>query len=118
MASVTSPESRRDGQFRDRIMEVDEFPTGTFELTQPMVLDAIPADLQETTVSATGDLTLHGVTQSVTFDLKARRNGATIEVNGSVPVTFTDYGIDDPSGGPASVGDTGEMEFLLVLAKS
>ena len=118
MASVTSPESQRDGQFRNRIMETDEFPTGTFELTQPIVLDAVPADLEEVTVSATGDLTLHGVTRSVTFDLLARRNGATIEVNGSVPVTFSDYEIDDPSGGPASVGDTGEMEFLLVLTKS
>jgi hypothetical protein len=33
MASVTSDQSRRDGQFRGRIMEVDTYPTATFELT-------------------------------------------------------------------------------------
>jgi len=54
----------------------------------------------------------------VSFPLKGRRNGATIEVNGTIPVTFADYGIDNPSGGPAQVGDTGEVEVLLAFAKS
>jgi hypothetical protein len=34
-----------------------------------------------------------------------------------VPITFSDYSIDNPSGGPASVGNTGELEFLLVFAE-
>jgi hypothetical protein len=41
-----------------------------------------------------------------------------IQVSGSVPITFADYSIDNPSGGPASVGDSGTLEFLLVLAKA
>jgi len=32
-------------------------------------------------------------------------------------VTFADYGIDDPSGGPASVGEDGELEVLLVFSR-
>ena len=32
-------------------------------------------------------------------------------------VTFADYEIDDPSGGPASVGSDGELEVLLVFAR-
>jgi polyisoprenoid-binding protein YceI len=117
MKTFSSGESQRDGQFRNRIMETSEFPTATFELTSPIALTAIPDNLVEATVPATGKLTLHGTTKEITFDLKARRNGARIEVNGSVPVTFSDYGIDNPSGGPARVGDQGQLEFLLLFTK-
>jgi polyisoprenoid-binding protein YceI len=68
-------------------------------------------------VEATGDLTLHGVTREVTVPLTARLRGSTFAVDGSVTVTFTDFGIDDPSGGPASVGTDGELEVLLVFTR-
>jgi polyisoprenoid-binding protein YceI len=117
MTTFESGESRRDGQFEGRIMEVDQFPTATFELTSPIELGAVPADGEETTATATGDLTLHGVTREVTIDLVARSDGSTFAVDGSIPVTFSDYEIDDPSGGPASVGDDGELEVLLVFGR-
>ncbi len=117
MKTFASGESQRDGQFRNRIMETSEFPTATFELSSPIQLASIPDNLVEITVPVTGRLTMHGTTKDISFNLKARRNGARLEVNGSVPITFSDYGINNPSGGPASVGDNGEMEFLLVFAK-
>jgi polyisoprenoid-binding protein YceI len=116
LTSVSSDDDRRDNQFRTRIMDTSSFPTATFVLTEPVDLTSVPADLEEVTVSATGELTLRGVTNEVTFDLTARRNGEAIEVNGTIPITFADYEIPDASFGPASVGDTGEIEFLLVLA--
>jgi polyisoprenoid-binding protein YceI len=117
MTQVSSDESQRDGQFQNRIMNTSRFPTATFELTAPLELTTIPDNLVQVTVKATGKLTLHGTTNTVTFDLLAQRNGAHIEVNGTIPVTFSDYGINNPSGGPASVGDSGDLEFLLVLTK-
>ena len=117
MTTFESGESRRDGQFEGRIMEVDEFPTATFVLTEPIELGAVPADGEEITATATGDLTLHGVTREVTIDLVARLDGSTFAVDGSTTVTFSDYDIDDPSGGPASVGDDGELEVLLVFSR-
>ena len=117
MKQVSSDESRRDGQFQNRIMETSTFPTATFELTTPIELGSIPENGVEITVKATGQLTLHGTTNTVTFDLLARRNGAHIEANGTIPITFSDYDIDNPSGGPASVGDNGDLEFLLVFTK-
>jgi polyisoprenoid-binding protein YceI len=116
MATVTSDESRRDGQFRNRIMSTDQFPTSSFTLTSPINLGNTPADGQTITASATGDLTLRGVTKSVTFEVKARRTGGTLEVNGEIPIVFPDWSIPNPSGGPAQVGDEGSLEFLLVLA--
>jgi polyisoprenoid-binding protein YceI len=117
MATFESDDSRRDGQFRGRIMETDAFPTATFTLTAPVDLGSVPADGEEVTVEATGDLTMHGVTRPITFPLTARLSGATFAANATIPITFTDYDIDDPSGGPASVGDTGELEVLLVFSR-
>lgn len=117
MATFESDESRRDSQFQGRIMEVDQFPTATFSLTEPVDLGGEPADGEELTVTATGDLTMHGVTRSITFELTAKRTGGTFAANATIPITFTDYGIDDPSGGPAQVGTTGELELLLVFGR-
>jgi polyisoprenoid-binding protein YceI len=116
MTTVTSDESRRDNQFRGRIMDTATYPSATFELTEPIDLEAVPDDLEEVTASVTGELTLRGVTNEVTFDLTARRNDDTIEVNGAIPISLADYDIPDASLGPATVGDTGEVEFLLVFA--
>lgn len=117
MTTLTSDESRRDGQVHSRILETSQFPTATFELTEPVDFGE-PADLEEITVQATGDLTVHGVTNSVTIDLVARLNGSTIEVTGNIPVTWADYDISDPSGGPAQVEDSGEIEFALSFAQA
>jgi polyisoprenoid-binding protein YceI len=117
MATFESDESRRDGQFEGRIMDVATYPTATFTLTQPIDLGAIPADLEEITVAATGELTLHGTTQEVTFDLVARRNGADIEVTGSLTIVFDEWGIPNPSNAAASTGDEGLLELALVLTR-
>jgi polyisoprenoid-binding protein YceI len=117
MTTVASDESRRDGQFRNRIMDTATFPTATFSLSEPIELGAVPGDGEQLTRTVTGELTLRGVTQSVTFELTARRNGATIEANGIIPIDFDDYEIPDASGGPATVGRNGEVELLLVFAR-
>ncbi len=118
MATIKSDQSQRDGQFQGRIMNTSQFPTATFELTSPIVLASIPDNLVEVTVQVSGKLTLHGTTKDVTFPLKARRNGAQLEVNGTIPITFSDYNINNPSGGPASVGNTGQLEFVLQFGPS
>lgn len=118
VASITSDDARRDGQFRGRIMDTETFPTATFSLTEPIALNTLPPEGEERMVSATGELTLRGVTNAVTFDLLARRSGGAIEVNGTIPVDFDAFAIPDASGGPASVGRTGELELLLVFEEA
>jgi hypothetical protein len=59
---------------------------------------------------------MHGTTRTVTFQLPARRSGATIQVSGSVPITFADWNISNPSGGPATTEDHGILEFLINFA--
>ena len=117
MTTVASDEDRRDGQFHGRIMDTATFPTATFTLSEPIDLGSVPADGDVVNHTVTGDLTLRGVTNPVTFELTARRNGATIEANGSIAVDFDDFQIPDASGGPASVGRDGELELLLVFTR-
>ncbi len=52
MTTVTSDESRRDGQFRGRIMDVASHPTSTFTLTSPIDFREVPADGARLTAEA------------------------------------------------------------------
>lgn len=115
VASITSDDSRRDNQFRGRIMTTSEFPTATFVLTEPIELGVEPADGAEVTTSATGELTLRGVTNTVTFDLTARQEGDRIGVLGDIPIVFADYAIANPSNPGVTTEDHGLLEFVLVF---
>lgn len=117
MASVESDESRRDGQFRGRIMDTATHPAASFTLTEPIELGSVPDDGVEVTHAVTGALTLRGVTRQIGFELIARRNGPRIEANAIIEIAFDDFAIPDASGGPASVGRDGELELLLVFTR-
>ncbi len=118
MTTFKSDESRRDGQFKGRIMAVDQFPTSTFTLTEPIDFGAVPADGQTITATATGDLTLRGVTKPVTFELQATFKNGRIGVLGQIPVLFSDFGIPNPSIATISTEDNGLLEFVLIFDKA
>lgn len=118
MTTFESDESRRDGQFNGRIMAVDEFPTATFVLTSPIEFGAIPAPGEVVTATATGDLTLRGVTQSVTFEVNAAYDNDIIGVQGNIAVEFADYGIPNPSFATISTEDNGLLEFVLAFERA
>jgi polyisoprenoid-binding protein YceI len=117
MTTFSSDSNQRDNQFDDRIMAVDQFPTSTFELTSPIQFGSIPKEGEVVTATATGDLTLHGVTKSVTFEVQATTLHGRIGVLGNIPVTFADYSIPNPSNGVAKTEDHGLLEFILVFSK-
>lgn len=118
MASVHSDAAQRDGQFRGRIMNVSKFPTATFKLSDPIALPGTGDNGQAVTVQARGDLTLRGTTKEVTIDLSAVRDGANFTVKGTVPIVFADWNIPNPTFGPATTEDHGQIEFLVVFSKS
>ncbi|MGY1856653.1 YceI family protein [Modestobacter sp. SYSU DS0290] len=115
VASITTDSDRRDGYFRDNVMDVAANPTATFTVTEP-------ADLPEltgtpVTVPVTGELTLAGTTQPVTTELSVVRTAEGVEVSGAVPVVFADFGIEPPNLGFVRVEDRGAVELFLRLAQ-
>ncbi|MEP7115090.1 MAG: YceI family protein, partial [Ilumatobacteraceae bacterium] len=113
MTTFSSDESKRDAQFNGRVMDVETYPTSTFVLTQPIDFGEIPPEGGTVTASATGDLTLHGTTKSVTFDVQGTFQNGLVGVLGQIPVLFADYGIPAPSLGTVTTEDNGLLEFVL-----
>jgi polyisoprenoid-binding protein YceI len=118
MTTVESDESRRDNQFRGRLLSTDQFPTSTFTLTAPIELGTVPAEGEQIAATATGDLTLRDVTKPVTFDVQAVLEGGQVRIVGSTDIVFADYGIPQPDVGGVTTQNHGLLEFSLVLTKS
>lgn len=117
VGSIATDQPPRDEYFRGTAMEVSKFPDATFTLTQP-VDAAVPASGQVQTVEATGNLTLHGVTKPVTVKLQAALSGTGVQVSGSIPLTFSDYGVQAPDLGFVKVENSGSVEFLVQATRA
>ncbi|HEX5013903.1 MAG TPA: YceI family protein [Candidatus Limnocylindrales bacterium] len=118
LTTLQSDDDRRDGQLRRQALETATYPTATFTLTQPIELSAAPADGEAVSATATGDLTIHGVTNSVSIPIEARLAGDVVTVTGSTEIVFADYGMSSPQSFIVlSIADRGTMEFQLQLTK-
>ena len=120
MTTLQSDSSRRDGALGSRGLETDTFPTATFVLTEPIDLGSLPAVGEPLAADAVGDLTLHGVTNSVTIPLEAQLvDATTIVVVGSLEVAFADYGIEAPVGfSVIEIEDPGTLELQIAFVRS
>ena len=118
VSKLTSDQSRRDQRIHSQGLESDRYPTATFKLTSPIALTADAASGQTIHVSATGDLTIHGVTKSVTVPIDAQLTESKIELVGSISFPFSQFGMTPPSiGGFVSVENNATMEFQLLLTR-
>ncbi|MBT2502324.1 YceI family protein [Curtobacterium sp. ISL-83] len=117
VGTIATPEAARDAYFRDTALQTDKYPTATFTLTKPVdVAKALAGTTQDVTL--TGTMDLHGTTKPVTADAQvAVGTGRTVQVVGSVPITFADYGVTAPSLGFVTVDGKGSVEFSLDLQK-
>jgi len=118
VSKLTSDQSRRDQRIHSQGLESDRYPTATFKLTSPIALSTDAGSGTMIHVSATGDLTIHGVTKSVTIPIDARLSGSKIELVASVMFPFSQFGMTPPSiGGFVSVENNATMEFQLMLSR-
>ena len=119
LTALQSDERNRDRQLNRQGIETGTFPTATFVLTSPIELGSIPADGTAIEAVATGDLTLHGVTNSVQVALQAKLSGDTIIVTGSLPIVFADYDIAKPTSfNVLTIADEGIMELQLFFSRA
>ncbi len=117
MTTITTEDSRRDDNVQDAI-ESNEFPTASFVLSEAIELGDGAAEGEALAVDATGELTIHGITQLVTIPLEAQLVGETVVVVGSIDIMFSDYGVEVPESQIViSVEDFGTMEFQLLFTR-
>jgi len=118
LTTLDSDSDRRDGALRSRGLESDRFPTATFTLTDPVTLPTGLTDGERATVTANGELTIHGVTNEAAIELQAQLQGDNAAVVGNAPIALTDYGIDPPTGfSVLSISGDGTFEFQLFFSK-
>jgi len=117
VATIATGNSLLDAYFRDTAMRVDNYPTAAFTITSPVALFPAPVAGEVQTRQATGDLTLHGITKTLQIKLQAQASKTGVEITGSIPVSFSDYGVTAPDLGFVSVQDSGTIEFFLVVTK-
>lgn len=117
MTTVTTDDRQRTDSIRRDPLEVTRFrtselvPKTTTGLTLPLPSSG------EFTFKLTGDLTLHGVTKSVTFDVRATRvEGKLTAIATANPSwKFGDFGMQPPTSfSVLSIVDEIRMEFALV----
>jgi polyisoprenoid-binding protein YceI len=119
LTGLQSDDRGRDGQLRSQAIETDTYPTAVFKTTAPIDLGSLPAEGQVVHVTATGTITLHGVTRTVQIPLNAERQGGIIAVTGSLDIVFADYNIDRPTSfAVLSVDDHGTMELHILFTHS
>ena len=118
LTTLQSDSGTRDGALRSRGLQSDSFPTATFSLTEPL---ALPEGLGEggtASATATGELTIHGVTNEVAVEVDVDLSGSTAAVVGQAPVLLSDYGIDPPTGfSVLSIQDQGTFEFQIFFTR-
>ena len=118
LATVISDQGERNAQFDGRIMDVARWPTATFALTSPVPFGRVPAAGKVTRTRVQGELTMHGVTHTVTVTVSAEVKGASIYVLADATVVFADWRIQNPSiGGFVTTADQGTLEVLLHVVK-
>jgi polyisoprenoid-binding protein YceI len=117
VTKLKSDQDRRDASLRQRGLETDKFPLATFTLTKPIAFPAVPRQDEELSVTARGNLMLHGVTRQVEVPLQAKWSGGMISVSATgFPITLADYNIEVIDlAGFLKIDDHGTLEFQLVF---
>jgi polyisoprenoid-binding protein YceI len=117
VSKLSSDQTRRDDHIRTDGLESNTYPNASFVLGTPLSLPAAAASGASFKVSATGQLTIHGVTKTVTIPISARLSGGSVEVAGSISFPFEQFGMSAPSiAGFVTVQDHATMEFDLHLS--
>jgi polyisoprenoid-binding protein YceI len=117
MNTITTDDRQRTDSIRRDPLEVSRFRTSELVPKQATGLTLPLPRSGDFTFQLTGDLTLHGVTKSVMFDVKATRTNGKLTATATANPSwkFGDFGMRPPSSfSVLSIVDEIRMEFALV----
>lgn len=112
LKSLKSDEPMRDPKAQTAL-ETSKFPNAIFVATK---LTGMPAAFSATDsiMQLTGDLTVHGVTKEVTWELKVKTDGTILSGLGTVSFKYADFGVRKPDlAGFVTVEDSVTIQVQL-----
>lgn len=119
LTSLHSDSGMRDRFIQGNTLETDQFPDAIFVPTAIQGLSTpLPASGQQS-FKLLGNLTVHGVTKPVTFDVTAQAKGNDVTGQATTSFTFEDFGMTPPKAGAVlSVVDNVKLEVTVHLSKN
>jgi polyisoprenoid-binding protein YceI len=118
LSKLQSDESRRDNFIKGSTLQTSRFPMATFV---PREAQGLPGPLPtsgQATFQLVGDLTVHGVTRPVTWQVTAQFGDASISGAATTTVNISDFGMSPPKAGPVlSIEDGLTLELAFTAAR-
>jgi polyisoprenoid-binding protein YceI len=118
LSKLQSDESRRDNWIKNDTIQTSRYPMATFV---PRSVAGLPTPLPtagEATFQLLGDLTVHGVTKPVTWQVTAQFADGAITGNATANVKITDFGMTPPKVGPVlNIEDALTLELAFTAAR-
>src|SRR5918994_4928722 len=113
LRQLRSDEEGRDPAAQEAL-GTDEFPNGTFRLTQAVDLQS-PERGEVVSFEAPSVVTLGGVSKNVRFPLEARWNGDTFQVAGQLEIQRSEFELEFPQQVGLRVSDDAKIEVELTF---
>jgi len=98
LSVLASDDRQRDQFIRQDTLQTRQFPEATLVLTKTEALALPLAASGDLSFKLVGQMTVHGVTKEVTFDVKAKRTGADLTATATVTpaLQFGTFGMQQP----------------------
>jgi polyisoprenoid-binding protein YceI len=118
LSKLTSDQSRRDNFIQRETLQTSQYPMATFT---PRDTAGLPSPLPTTgqsTFQLSGDLTVHGVTRPVTWQVTAQFDPTSVSGSATTDVNISDFGMTPPKAGPVlSIEDALTLELAFTAAR-
>lgn len=118
VVGVATDISQRDERLRSQtILDVAAHPVATLTVARSVDGRSFPVDGTPTTTPMEVDLTIKDTTVRKTVEVTVLRSGERLIASGSVPMSWSEVGVEPPSLGFVTVEPTGTIDFLVSLAR-
>jgi polyisoprenoid-binding protein YceI len=118
LTTLSSDSRDRDNFVKQDTLNTRQFPKAEFVPTKTSGLTLPLAPSGTFTFKLSGNLTIHGTTKEVTFDVVAKRNGADLTATATLAPTvkFEDFGMKPPSVPFRVVSVVDEIRLVVEIA--
>jgi polyisoprenoid-binding protein YceI len=118
LSTLQTDSSMRDGYVRRNILQTSQYPQAVFVPAQVSGLPATIPQSGSVSFKVTGNMTLHGVTKPVTWDVTGTVNNGQATGTATTSFKFEDFGLPQPQVPVVlSVVDNITLNVSLVLQK-